>query len=346
MPKVLVTGGSGFFGIQLSEALLRKGYSVTILDTADLESPGLKEKVEFIKGDVRDKEALSKACKGADFVFHNAAVLPISRYSNKIFRDVNVTGTRNVLEASLNSRVKRVVFISSSAPYGIPKEFPITESTPFNPVEDYGRSKAEAEKVCKEFRGKGLDVVILRPRTIVGKGRLGLFQILFSWMADNRNIYIIGNGNNLFQYLSSQDLVSACILSIEKDCRNEDINLGTDRFKTVKEDLQGVIDHAKSRSKIVPLPAWLARAVLGTLDFLNVSPLTPWHYRTPDKPFYFDISKAKRVLGWHPVMSNADMFRESYDWYLSRRQDVDNNFGITHRRSVRQRILGIVKRFS
>ena len=126
------------------------------------------------------------------FCFQNAAVLPISRSQKKIFWQVNVSGTQNVLQSSLSNKVKKVIFISSSAPYGIPKEIPLREGSEFNPVCDYGRSKIAAERVCNEYRAKGLNIIILRPRTILGRGRLGLFQILYSWIADRKNIYIIG----------------------------------------------------------------------------------------------------------------------------------------------------------
>ncbi|UCC95834.1 MAG: NAD(P)-dependent oxidoreductase [Candidatus Omnitrophota bacterium] len=346
MQKVLVTGGSGFFGVFLVRRLLDKKYRLKVLDAEDISNHEIKEKIEFIKGDVRDKRIIKEICKDVDCVFHNAAVLPISRSKKRIFWEVNIDGTRNVLDASLCNKVKKTVFISSSAPYGIPQEIPITEDTEFNPVCDYGRSKIEAEKICNEYRDRGLDIIILRPRTIVGKGRLGLFQILYSWIADNKNIYIIGKGNNLFSFLSERDLVNACILSIEKDCKNEDFNLGTDRFRTVKEDLGELINYAKSSSKIVSLPAKLAKIILRALDIFNLSPFTAWHYKTPDKPFYFDITKAQKILGWQPEMSNFDMFKDSYDWYLSHREEVDFTFGITHTKSVRQRILKVLKSFS
>lgn len=346
MKRVLITGGSGFFGIALVEALLDKNYQVRVLDLEPLDKADIKQKIEFIKGDIRDYETVTRACKNVNIVVHNAAVLPVSRSSRKFFWDVNVGGTRCVLEEALANSVEKVIYISSSAPYGIPVEVPITEKTPFNPVCNYGKSKIAAERVCNEYRKRGLDIVILRPRTIVGKGRLGLFQILFSWIADNKNIYVIGAGKNLFQYLSESDLIDACLLSIERDCRNEDFNLGSDEFKTVKEGLQGLIDYVGSRSKVVPVSASIARFFLRILDKLNLVPLTSWHYMTADKPFYFDISKAKNILGWKPQEGTLDMLKESYDWYISHRKEVDSEFGVTHRKSLKQKFLKVLKKLS
>ncbi|MFH1339230.1 MAG: NAD-dependent epimerase/dehydratase family protein [Candidatus Omnitrophota bacterium] len=346
MRNVLVTGGSGFLGLYLVKVLLDNDYRVRIIDREGLNSAGIEEKIEFIKGDIRCKEIVREVCKGIDYVFHNAAALPISRSKKKILREVNAGGTQNVLDACLCERVKKVVFISSSATYGIPKDCPITENTEFNPVCNYGRSKIEAERICNEFRKKRLDITILRPRTVVGEGRLGIFQILYSWIAQGKNIYIIGRGDNPYQLLSKKDLASACILSIEKYCKNEDFNLGAEKFGTVREALQDLIEYAKSASKIVSLPSGFAKIVLGTLDALSLSPFTAWHYMTPDRPFYFDISKAKKILGWQPEMSNCDMFKESYNWYLSHREEVDFEFGITHSKSARQRILRVLKGLS
>ncbi|MCM8795681.1 MAG: NAD(P)-dependent oxidoreductase [Candidatus Omnitrophica bacterium] len=343
--RVLITGGAGFFGIHLTRALLNKGYNIRVIDTEDLNEPEIDKKVEFIKVDVRNKHLIEGLIKDIDFVIHNAAVLPISRTKKKIFWEVNVQGTRNVLEPSLKNKVKKFIFISSSAPYGIPKELPIREGTEFNPVCNYGRSKLEAERVCNEYRKKGLNIIILRPRTILGEGRLGIFQILFNWIAEGKNIYIIGRGDNLFQFLSERDLVSACILSLERDCYNEDFNLGAENYSTLKEDLKDLIIYAKSNSKIVSIPPKTSKILLRILDFLNLIPLTPWHYLTLDKPFYFDITKAKRILGWSPKDSNYKMLTRSYDWYLIHRKEIDRDFGTTHRKSLRQKILKLLSHF-
>ncbi|MBN1871457.1 MAG: NAD(P)-dependent oxidoreductase, partial [Candidatus Omnitrophica bacterium] len=300
MEKVLITGGSGFFGAHLAERLLRDDYSVRVLDRNEIDQDSLRKSVNFIKGDVRDRDTVTRACKDIDYVFHNAAILPVSRSSKREYWDVNVNGTQNVLRASLLNHIKKVIFISSSAPYGIPRIIPIKETTEFNPICDYGRSKAEAERACKDYRGRGLNVIILRPRTIIGTGRLGIFQILYSWIADNKNIYTIGSGENLMQFLSDKDFVEACILSIGRACVNEDLNLGAEKFGTVKEALQELIKYAKSSSQIKALPGKAAESVLFILDKLNLSPFTPWHYKTSDKPFYFDISKAKKILDWNP----------------------------------------------
>ncbi len=340
----MITGGSGFCGVHLAARLIRDGYRVRILDTATLNMPRLEKSVEFVQADVRDASAAAKACEGIDVIFHMAAILPVSRSGRRTFYDVNVNGTVNILESSLKKKARRAVFISSSAVYGVPKEAPINESTRFCAVEDYGRSKIEAEKACRAYRKKGLDTVILRPRTILGKGRLGIFHILFNWIAEGDNIYLIGRGDNPIQFLSVGDFTEACALAIGAPCRDEDINIGADSFGTIREDLEGLIDYAGTGSGVVSLPAWPAKAALAVLDKVDLSPLTAWHYLTYDKSFYFDTGKARRALGFGPSYSNLDMLRESYDWYLARKEGVDAKIGVTHRHSAAQRMLRAFRR--
>ena len=178
-----VTGGSGFFGVHLLRRLLQEQQHILVFDLAPLDEEFVNNaNVKYVYGDVRDKNALREAMKGCDIVHHNAAVLPISR-SGSVFRDVNVGGTKNVLEVALELHVKKVLFISTSAVYGIPTQLPINEQTPLTPLGEYGWSKLDAENVVRDFRANHpLDVSIVRPRTIVGTGRLGIFGILFDWI--------------------------------------------------------------------------------------------------------------------------------------------------------------------
>ena len=346
MKTILITGGSGFFGAYLTEILLNEGYAARVLDRDNIEDEAIKKRISFFKGDVRDKDLADKACKDIDYLFHNAAIVPVSRSSKREFLDINVNGTRNILERALLNKVKKVVFVSSSAPYGIPKEIPITEDTKFNPVCDYGRSKIEAEKVCNEYRRKGLNIIIIRPRTIVGSGRLGIFQILFSWIADNKRIYTIGDGKNRVQLMSKSDFAQVCLASIRRECVNEDFNIGAGGYGTVNEDLEGLIKYTGSSSKICHIPEKLAQGALFLLDKTNLSPFTPWHYKTAGETFYFNTSKAEKLLGWQPKMSNIDMLKDGYDWYIKNRNSVDSHYGTTHTYSVRQKILRVLKGIS
>jgi nucleoside-diphosphate-sugar epimerase len=341
-PRVLVTGGAGFFGSRLTSELVRRGYLVRVLD---LVSPQLVDtaSVEVVLGDVRDRALLDRAMREIDCVAHCVAVQPVSRSRRSVFQAVNGFGTANVLEAALRHGVRRVVHLSSSAVYGLPRELPIAESTSFRPLCDYGRSKVEAEMHCRRFRDYGVDVVILRPRVLLGRGRLGVYHLLFNWIADNKPVFIIGSGDRPFQALAVSDLVTACVTALFGSSGNEDYNLGASEYGTLRGDIEALLDHAARPRRIVPLPCAIAKPALFALDHMDLSPLTAWHYRTADAAFFFDCRKAGRLLDWAPVVSNAQMLKDSYDWYVENRAPADANVGSTHTQSLAQRAFRILK---
>ncbi len=345
--KHFITGGSGFFGLHLIDRLLQDGQEIVVYDTSQLDEYILKRKgVSYVCGDVRDTSRLKEAMKGVDIVHHNAAVLPVSR-SGKVFWDVNVTGTKNVLSASNEAGVRKMLFVSTSSVYGIPSSLPIDEQTPLTPLGDYGWSKYEAEQIVEDFRSShSLDVSIVRPRTIVGTGRMGIFGILFDWIAEGKRIYILGDGSNLFQLLSAPDLASACALMTTVPCINEDFVIGAEKYATVRQDMESLIAHANTSSRVQPVNAFMARTLLSVVDWMKISPLVDWHYKTPHKPFYFDITKAKTLLKWQPRDSNESMLCNTFDWYAKHRTALRMTTGTTHRKGVKQGILSILRTLS
>jgi len=136
------------------------------------------EAVEFHQRDIRDAAAVRRACQGIDIIYHNVAQQPLSK-DPELMRTVNLDGTRNLLTAALECGVGKVIFTSSTAIFGIPSELPIRRSTRPTPCEPYGRTKVASEALCREFIARGLDVTMIRPRTILGHGRLGIFQMRF-----------------------------------------------------------------------------------------------------------------------------------------------------------------------
>lgn len=341
---VLITGGSGFFGQQVALAFLAQGERVRILDVQDIDDPAFAAQVEFVKGDVCDAEIVTRAMQGIDTLYHNASVLPIAK-AGKGYEDINVGGTRVVLEAAQAAGVRRIIYTSSSAPYGIPAILPLTEESPFAPIEAYGRSKRRAEEVCEEFRAKGLNISIARPRTISGPGRLGIFSILFDWIHSGKAVYILGNGKNRFQFLDGRDLVDAFVLLKDKG-DNEDFNFGAKEYGTLKEGLEVAIARAGTSSRVITLPALPGKIALRILDWTGLSPLVAWHYETLDKPFYFDISKAERILGWQPRYSNTQSIVDSYEWYLTHREGIEGTYGKTHNKPLKQLLLRVLRSLS
>lgn len=341
----LVTGASGFLGYHTCKYLVERGHSVKGIDIHEFDYPDLGDSFRFYQGDIRDKEPLREALEDVDIVIHSAAALPL--WSKEEIFSTNVGGTKNVLTMSLEQGVERVIFISSTSVYGIPKTHPVDENYPLRGVGPYGESKIEAEKACFAFREKGLCVPVLRPKTFAGPLRLGVFQILCNWVKCEKNIPIIGKGKNKYQLLHVEDLVEAIYLSgtEPKEKVNATFNVGATEFDTMKEDLQKLLDYAGYGKRVIAIPSWLVIPALKVLEKLHLSPLYEWVYETADKDHYVSVEKIQQVLGWKPNYTTADVWTETYKWYLEGYEEMEGKTGVTHRVAWDQGILAFVRRF-
>ncbi|HEY7168670.1 MAG TPA: NAD-dependent epimerase/dehydratase family protein [Candidatus Binatia bacterium] len=343
MSTSLITGGAGFFGELLARKLLERGHFVHVLD---LVKPSyVHPRMKVTQADIRDVDALLLACEGVDFVFHNAAQLALAKDKDLLW-SVNRDGTRNLLESCVRQSVKKVIYTSSSAVYGVPLSNPVTEETVPVPAEEYGRAKIAGESLCREYGQRGLDVSIVRPCTILGHGRLGIFQILFEWIYQGKNIPVLNEGNNRYQFIHADDLAEACILASTR-AGSDAFNCGTDRFGTMKEALEHLCSHAGTGSVVKSLPMWPMTLAMNTSSWLGISPLGPYHATMYGRSFYFDVSHAREKLGWAPRYSNNEMFVESYDWYVTHRDAVlsAGDRASQHRSAMQQGILKLVPWF-
>jgi nucleoside-diphosphate-sugar epimerase len=328
MPRtILVTGGSGYFGSVLAAQALARGNSVRIFD---LNAPGPElDAAEFVCGDVRDEAAVRAACEGVDVVFHNVAQVPLAK-DRALFDAVNVGGTANVLVGARRARVTKVVHTSSSAIFGIPEHNPVTEETPGRPLEAYGRAKLRAELLCREAVATGVDVTIVRPRTVLGHGRLGVIALLFDFVADGAPVFVLGPGDNRYQFVHAADLADACLRAGARPGSSV-YNVGALEFGTMRETLQALADHAQTGSRVRSLPVAPARIAMRGLASAGLAPFAPYHWLLYGESLYFDVRKARTELGWEPKHSNASMLIESYEWYLENRHaDADMGAARSH----------------
>jgi nucleoside-diphosphate-sugar epimerase len=341
---VAISGGAGFLGLHLARRLRADGCSVRTLDVAPLDDAGLERDVEHLLADVRDERAAARLVAGAEVLVHAAAALPIQA-SRSAIRSVNVGGTATALAAAREAGVRRVVFVSSTAVYGVPERHPIHEEDPLVGVGAYGESKIAAEALCGAFAARGLESVVVRPKTFIGPERLGVFEILFDWVREGRRIPILGDGSNRYQLLAVDDLVDAVARCFDAPVSGATVNVAAGRFGSVREDLEALCLHSGSGARLLPVPARPAEVVLRGLELMRLSPLAEWHYRTAHRDSYVAIEKARRLLGWEPQLSNAEALCATYDWYLAHVHEL-GRAGTTHRVPWNQRALGLLKRLA
>ncbi len=342
--KFFITGGSGFLGINMVRYLLSKGHSVVSYDIASFDYPEL-HKITDIRGDIRNFEFLKKSMEGADVVIHTAAALPL--YSAEDIRSTDILGTKNVCQAAKENGVGRMIHISSTAVYGIPDHHPLVEEDRLEGVGEYGKAKIAAEEICVSFRKEGICVPILRPKSFIGPERLGVFALFYDWAADGRGFPMIGFGNNRYQLLDVEDLCEVIYLcaTLGKDKVNDTFNIGAEKFTTMKEDYQAVLDKAGFGKKIKGFPATPMIWTLRILEALHISPLYKWVYETASKDSFVSIEKAKNILGYSPKYSNKDALVRNYEWYLENRNTFKGESGVSHRVPWKQGILRFAKLF-
>lgn len=318
----LVTGAAGLLGRCLVPRLRERGRRVRLFDVlpapADLAGDG----VETVQADMRDAAAVRTAARGVDTIYHLAAgqrMKPqFATLDEQQIRTMNRDGVAHVLAAAAAAGVRKVVVVSSSGVYGIPVTVPMTEDHPQRPLGAYGVSKIEAERLCQAFLARGGDVTVLRPMSLFGPHMTGVFCLLFDWVRRGKNVYLLGRGENRVQMVSAWDVADACILAAERPAaRGAVLNLGADRVPTVRAQVEALIAHAGSRSRIVTIPAGLLRTAARALHLVGLSPIVPEHYLLADATFVLDTTRARTVLGWQPRYDNVALTIDAYDWFVA-----------------------------
>ncbi|GAB4473001.1 MAG: NAD(P)-dependent oxidoreductase [Anaerolineae bacterium] len=340
----LITGGSGFLGINLVRYLLARGQKVKSIDLVEFDYPDCKDQIDALQGDIRIEADIDRAMQGADIVVHCAAALPL--YPPEEIFSTDIDGTRLVYETALRHGVKRAIHISSTAVYGIPDHHPLYETDPLQGVGPYGEAKVKAEEVVVAFREKGMCVPIIRPKSFIGPERLGVFALLYDFAYTGHNFPVLGSGDNPYQYLDVEDLCDFIWLTatLPEEQVNDVFNVGAREFGTPRSDFQAVLDHAGHGKRIIPLPSGPAIFALRLLESVGLSPLYKWVYETVDKESFVSIEKAESV-GFNPKYSNKDALIRNYDWYVANLDNFKGQSGVTHRVPWKQGALALAKLF-
>lgn len=246
--RFLVTGGSGFVGSHVVDALVGAGAGEIVvfeqkLVTENLEGAVESGRVRVVEGDVRDTLALADAARGADGVFH-LAVLPLgpSVQNPRLALDVNVVGTFNVIEAAQTAGARKVVYSSASSVYGDTDDT-MDESHPLDAWTMYGASKLAGEYFLRAFKdAQGLDFVTLRYMNVYGPRQAGgLIPAVLGRILAGESPVIAGDGSQSFDFVHVADVASANVLAMESDVSGEVFNVGSGGEASVREIAERLI---------------------------------------------------------------------------------------------------------
>jgi nucleoside-diphosphate-sugar epimerase len=320
--KCLVTGGTGFTGSHLTRRLLQKGHQVVALDN----QPGLffaelkKLGAEILIGSVSDRQVVDRAVQGCEVVHHVAAAFRKVNLPKKVYWDVNVEGTRYLLQAALDRRVRKFVNCSTCGVHGDIKGDQANENSPIAPEDYYQYTKYEGEKVVAEFVDKGMSIVTLRPTAIYGPGDPERFLMLFK-MVSNGRFLMFGSGEAHYHPLYIENLVDAFELAAAADNgRGQAYLIGDERHYSLNELVMAIAGALGIQVNIRKMPFWplWSAALLCEIGYKPFRADPPLFRRRVDwfrQNRAFSIEKAKRELGYQPKIGLEEGLARTAEWY-------------------------------
>lgn len=340
---ILLTGGAGFFGSLLKQRLLDEGYNCV---SVDLEKDDATHKnLTTIQGDIRDKALMERLAEAHKFsaIFHVAAILAHAVKDENFLWGCNVDGTRAVAELAKKYKIPKVVFTSSNCLWGESFDRPVVEEDEPKPVEIYGRSKWEGEKILLEHVDDFASVIFRCP-TIVDSGRLGLLAILFEFIDEGRKVWVVGGGKNRYQFIYAQDLATAFIKALDYK-QTAVFNIGSDDVPTFQEAYNYVIKKAgHTKARVANFPRGIAIPLMQLAYALKLSPLGPYQYKMIAESFVFDTSKIKHELRWKPTLTNQEMLYKAYEYYHQNRHEIAGRKDVSaHKQAAKMGIIRLLK---
>lgn len=319
MEKVLVTGGNGYLGSHLAEALREKGYAVRIFARQHGDEAG-RDGFETFWGDVRDEASVDRAVEGCDRVIHTASNFRHGGSDGEEAHDINVQGTRNVMTACRKHKVKQYIHCSTIGVHGSVLEIPTTETSPYNPCDLYQETKLEAELEVQAFASKGkVPTTIIRPISLMGPGDKRMLKLFR--MIKAGKFFKVGPCDAYFQPAYIDDVVRGFLLCLGNEkAYGEIFIIGSDEYVTLETLFSMIADQlgVKSPSLRIPLTPMLLAASLCEKICAPLKIEPPLHRRRVS--FYqntraFDIAKVKNVLGYAPQVDLQETLRRTIAWY-------------------------------
>lgn len=320
--RVLVTGGTGFTGSHLVKRLLDRGHEVLVIDNQKgLFYDDLKARGATIElGSITDKVVVDKMVKGCEVVHHLAAAFRKLNVPDRYYWDVNVEGTRHLLDAAYRFRVRKFIYCSTQGVHGHIQNPPGNELSPITPEDYYQLTKYEGEKVVGRYVENGLDAVTLRPTAIYGPGDPGRFLILFR-LVKRGSFLMFGNGNTFYHPVYIDNLVDAFELAAEKErIRGQTYIIADEHYYSLNELVQHVASAMEVPIQIRHFPFWPVWTAAWACEALcKPFRLSPPIFRRRVGWFRqvraFSIEKARQELGYQPNVDLKEGLAETAKWY-------------------------------
>ncbi len=320
--KALVTGGTGFTGTHLTRRLLRAGHQVVVISTEPGLSMGELRSLgaDIHLGSVTDRDLVNHAVRGCEVVFHLAAMFRLVNQPARRYFEVNVEGTRAVLEAALRHGVRKVVNCSTCGVHGNVAAPPATEDSPIGPEDCYQQSKYQAEQLATSFAEKGLRVASIRPTAIYGPGDPGRFLKLFRMVARKR-FWMFGDGRVCYHPAYIENVLDAFELAAASPRGDGEAYLiGDAQYYTLDDLVLNIAEAMKVDLTVRHLPyppLWAAAAACELLykPFRAEPPLFRRRVHWFRQNRAFSIDKARRELGYAPRFNLQEGLARTVAWY-------------------------------
>jgi dTDP-glucose 4,6-dehydratase len=315
----VIFGGNGFVGYWLAKALLQNNEQVIICDT---DGSRVHKQARFIPCDIKNPDDFKQIPLSSEDIVINLAA---NQYHNQVprkntyeyFFNTNMQGTKHILDFIVSAGGHQFIQYTTDMIYGKPQYLPIDIHHPQIPFGPYGQSKKASEDICREYRKKGINVTIFRPRMIIGPGRLGILKKLFFLINHNFPVPTIGSGKNCYQMVSVFDCVSATIAAIQHGCPNKEYNLGSKNPPSERDLLRNLIKKAGSHSPVISTNGKMIKTLLSFFGAIGLEIMYREQYMIADEDYILDISETEQDLNWAPRYSDQNMIIEAYSDYIT-----------------------------
>ncbi|NOX91024.1 MAG: NAD-dependent epimerase/dehydratase family protein [Gammaproteobacteria bacterium] len=319
--RVAITGATGFLGSHLTERLLKDGYEVSILARDEEKARKFEGRVhDIVIADIADRAAMARLVEGADFVIHLVSNFRTASGSPESYQQINVEGTKAVVDAAMAAGVKRFVHCATIGVHGNVKSTPADENSPYAPGDLYQETKLEAQQYVESVIGKSaMEVVIIRPCSMYGPGDMRMLK-MFRMLA-KKTFLMIGPCQENFHAVYIDDIVEGFTLAMTtENIAGETFLIGGDHYLPLRDYIKVVADAENAPMPWLKFPYWFFYSAAVVVESICV-PLKiepPLHRRRVR--FYknnraFNIQKAREKLGYSPKVSLEDGMKRTVAWY-------------------------------